>query len=725
MPVIGQPVQASAKRISFDRSTPQKLKDESWQERAWNVYDQLGSIYYMTRYRSAVARKVEYYVATVDTPGNDPDVDVITNSDGEVTGLGDGSKVLDTEGGPELLRRLVSELMVHWDVPGEAYVVRFEEEPFWRVLSTQELKAGGKAGSKYQWLDDGVKKDTIDSDNVFRVWKPHPRNHWQADSPTKHVLEDAEELILLGREIKARSQSRLPAGVWMIPDTVDLSPFAADEEGDEDDFARELTRRLSRPIKDPGSADSLVPWVITMDKADIEAASKGFLRFDRDFEITVDHRQELLRAIATGLDVPPEILTGMADLNHWSAWLVSEQAIDQHVAPSVDDILDSLTGNWFRPLLMASSVDPDGYVLWRDLSPASMAPDRSDLAVRLFEAGVISDVATRRVSDFDEEDAPEVIEGQVVMDADELQKRINALGVLRRAGADWEDSVRAVGLPPIELIPGLLPITVRSEEEVEARGEAVTAAVGTVEANELARIDSDLLAWTVEASGNEIDRLLQRPDEVRDNSEAQWLLLLAAFSLRLDKRIASAQAKARDWIERLTGLPIVNPLEQANREAGVAAILAGIVEAVEGSLFTPGAKPDPIDLGEVLDRPVPVAAIRAGLSLAGGGESFAQGVRAWELVANGHDNVLTLEQRGYRTLSYRWDYGLAPRDEFPPHKALNGREFDSWESSVLTVNADDAWLKRPFYSPGDHRGCLCSYTRILTISLPLPVAASV
>jgi hypothetical protein len=218
-----------------------------------------------------------------------------------------------------------------------------------------------------------------------------------------------------------------------------MSPFAEDGEGTEDDFARELTNYQSQAVKDPGSAASIAPWILTVAREDHPLVVGGFVRFDRNWEINLDQREALLRSIATGLDVPPEILTGMADLNHWSAWLVSEQAVSQHVAPTVDDILDSLTSNWFRPLLEASGVDPDRYVLWRDLSPATVPPDRTDTALQMFRDGVISDVAVRRVSDFDEDDAPEAVEGEApVMDADELLKRINALGALRRAGADWE-----------------------------------------------------------------------------------------------------------------------------------------------------------------------------------------------------------------------------------------------------------------------------------------------
>jgi hypothetical protein len=191
----------------------------------------------------------------------------------------------------------------------------------------------------------------------------------------------------------------------------------------------------------------------------------------------------------------------------------------------------------------------------------------------------------------------------------------------------------------------------------------------------------------------------------------------------LDQRIERAQAQARRYVERITGAEVDNPNEEQSRSNGVALILAALVAQVIAARLTPGGVPDPV--GEVPDTRAPVGAIRNGLSVAGGGAAYAEGLRAWELVGNGYDTVTTLENRGYRTLSYRWDYGLAPRiTEFPPHRALNNTEFDSWESEVLAVSSEWSWLRRPFYKPGDHQNCLCSYTRILTIALPVPIAAS-
>lgn len=717
---------AAASKIGYSRQTAQKLKELPWQDRAWQVYEAEGSIYFMTRYRSAVARKIDYFAAIVESPGDDPTVDATYNDEGELVSLGSAAKVLEAEGGPELIRRLVSELMVHWDVSGEAYLVRFDVEPFWRILSTQELI---KQGNAYSWGDNTFQEGSIDPDGVFRVWKPHPRFHWEPDSPTKHILEDAEELILLRRELKARSQSRLPSGAWILPDTVDFTPFGEDENGTPDDFARELTNHMSMAVKDAGSAASLVPWILTVDRADHPLVVGGYVSFTRDWEVNLDQREALLRSIATGLDVPPEILTGMADLNHWSAWLVSEQAVSQHVAPTVDDILDSLTINWFRPLLEAASVDPEGAVLWRDLSPATVPPDRTGVALDLFRENVISDIAVRRVSDFDEDDAPEVEEGAVVMDAAELLQRINAFGTLRRAGAEWDDAVRAVGLPPIAQIPGLLPITVRAEEVVKNEeavvsslddllggdsplpGAAVTAAVRRrIVATELADLDAELLAWVVEESDKEIDRLLNLAlsaalDPIDES-------LLEPLAQRLEAKIAQAQAAARGWLTRTLGRTPSDEGESLARSQGVQVIIAGIVEAVRRKLFTSDARPDPIDLGRMPDITTPTEAIRNGLSLAGGGPAVYEDGNTSELIGNGQKVKEELAGDGFFVDGYEWKYGN-PANTFEPHLRLDGVQFTSWEDPRLAVGFGHSWLRRSHYRPGDHKGCQCAFVQVI------------
>jgi hypothetical protein len=197
---------------------------------------------------------------------------------------------------------------------------------------------------------------------------------------------------------------------------------------------------------------------------------------------------------------------------------------------------------------------------------------------------------------------------------------------------------------------------------------------------------------------------------------------------RIGRRIAAAQEAARREVERLTGGEVEEDGEEAeDRRSALSIILRALVAAAAAALFTPDPSPDPADLGEVGDTRVPVAELREALSVAGGGASSFEGAKASELVGNGARTVRQLEVAAVRTLSFVWVYGSEPRQEFPPHRSLDGAEFDTWESEQLSVDPLYSWLGRGFYRPGDHRGCRCSYERVMTISALAPeeLAASV
>ncbi len=45
-----------------------------------------------------------------------------------------------------------------------------------------------------------------------------------------------------------------------------------------------------------------------------------------------------VRALAAGMDLPAEVLLGLSDVNHWTAWQVDESAYRQHVDPIVQTL---------------------------------------------------------------------------------------------------------------------------------------------------------------------------------------------------------------------------------------------------------------------------------------------------------------------------------------------------------------------------------------------------
>jgi len=719
MPELGRPLTASGRRLVFSTSSPGRIKDEPWQDKAWDAYDRVPAVGKSVEWRRNVARKIDYFIATKSEETEDP----------EIVEDGPAVEALEQQGGSETIRRVVTDLVTHWAIVGEAHVVSTDET--WQVYSTQELRKASRGSTSLVLFDDENNAlARFDESQVYRIWRPHPRFRTLARSPLRPLLDTIEEWILLSREMRARGISRLPAGILFISQRIDLGD---PENPDERRFDEELLKRMTRPIQDPGSADALVPWVVAADIEDWDKFVK-YLRFDRDYQVSADMRQELLRLLASGVNLPPQVVMGMEGLNDWSAWQVADESIRQYADPDLLEVLESLTESWYWPILQAANV-PNfrDFILYRDLSPAVVPADRSGLAATAYELMAISGEAYRRESSFDETDAPS---------PEEIEERIRIAQAIKAQ-------------------PGIPIDTSSGRPGSEMRSAIVAAVPETISGRRLREIDQELLAYVVAQAEAAIDSALEAagrrlrasvqgngmrdlvtgvsvmmvaptlgPDRVHSLFQSAEDLVppsvFAATLARIQRRIEAAQAAVRDELEALTGEEVSEePAESRDRDTSIAMILAALIGAALGALFTPDPSPDPADLGEVGDARVPVVALREALSVAGGGRSEFTGPRATELIGNGARAQARLELAGLRTLSFRWVYGLEPRKEFPPHLALDNEEFDSWESEGLSVDSAYSWLGRSFYHPGDHRGCRCSYERILSVSVgALPIAAT-
>lgn len=122
-------------------------------------------------------------------------------------------------------------------------------------------------------------------------------------------------------------------------------------------------------------------------------------------------RDEALRRFASGMDLPAEVITGMGDSNHWTAWQIEESALKLHVEPMLESICHGLTVGYLQPALRAAGVaNWRDHLVWYDTSELTVRPDRSGDAKDLFDRQAINVEALRRETGFGEEDAPEVLD---------------------------------------------------------------------------------------------------------------------------------------------------------------------------------------------------------------------------------------------------------------------------------------------------------------------------
>lgn len=418
---------ASARRITSqtlrERSFRSPLTVTGWQEDAWEMYDLVGEQRFLATTLANRLSQARFFVGRLDEqPGADP----VEVEDGLPVDL------LQAVGnGASGLRQIVNRLGVNLFVAGEAWLAgiptalvehREDEEPDlsdldWRLLSITEVTTTRDGEVTLKLDQDETSWVTCAPEDVFliRVWRPHPRRWWEADSPTRSSLSVLRELVGLTMHISAQVDSRLAgAGVLVVPQSAQRSlNVAAGEDPDnatDDQFTEALMEAMLTPIGDRANASALVPLVVTV--PDESTGLFNYLTFSKPLDTEARSlREEAIRRLALGQDAPPELLLGTAGMNHWGAWLVQEDVVGSHIEPPLALICDALTTQYLRPVLIEQGMSEDEaetYAVWFDVEQMVVRPNRSADALVLHERGAISDASLRDASGFTEDDGPTV-----------------------------------------------------------------------------------------------------------------------------------------------------------------------------------------------------------------------------------------------------------------------------------------------------------------------------
>jgi hypothetical protein len=110
-----------------------------------------------------------------------------------------------------------------------------------------------------------------------------------------------------------------------------------------------------------------------------------------------------------GLDVPKDIVTGLANVKYSNALQIDESLYKAHIEPLMLLIADALTAVYLRPYLKANGFNPedvDRLVVWYDPSQVATRNDRAADADAGFDKMAVSYETWRRAHGFSDADAP-------------------------------------------------------------------------------------------------------------------------------------------------------------------------------------------------------------------------------------------------------------------------------------------------------------------------------
>ena len=419
---------AAATRLNLiDKTQARRMRAlrQGWQLEAWAYRASIGELRYAVNFLANCMARMRIYPAAYPMAGESDNPLALSEVPGVPQQILDAASqaMADLGNGKLAISGLLHSLSTNITVPGEAFLLG-QEDPqtgnqVWSIRSVSELVI----------YDDAYKLREVPMDPqgilgwedldpeltvASRMWVPDPQFRILADSPLKAIMDDCESLLILRRMIRATGRSRLAGrGILLIPNELSISVPTDDENDPEaDPFMAELTQVMTEPINEEGVASAVVPQVIR--GPGDQLALVRWMEFASTFdEMSSKTREELVGIIATGLDIPKEVITGMADLNHWSAWAVDDNTFRHHVEPHVVTACDCLTSAYLRPYIANCDLDPavieewtQRLVFWYDPTELVTHPDQTSDAFQLHDRMAISDEAMRRTAGFEESDKP-------------------------------------------------------------------------------------------------------------------------------------------------------------------------------------------------------------------------------------------------------------------------------------------------------------------------------
>lgn len=263
-------------------------------------------------------------------------------------------------------------------------------------------------------VDPETEEEVIVQDAAaIRIWRPHPRFSWQADSAARAAKGVLAEIAMYDDHINAAGMSRLAgAGIFAVPEGMTLPGLAVDDEeadGDADPFMALLMQIMSLAIRDRESAAAMVPILLRGTPEDIAALKH--LTFSTPFDDKVaDLRDRAISRLGSAVDMPGEVLLGLGDTQGWVGSLITDDWKQNHLQTLMGLAVGSLTVGWLWPALAATGAGNVGsdIIVWFDDSSVRTRENTGPEALAAYTNGAIGGPSFRRAIGYGDGDAPDL-----------------------------------------------------------------------------------------------------------------------------------------------------------------------------------------------------------------------------------------------------------------------------------------------------------------------------
>jgi hypothetical protein len=245
---------------------------------------------------------------------------------------------------------------------------------------------------------------------VSRIYRPDDELDYEVTSWARPALTTLREIDLYNRHIVATLLSRIVFnGFLLIPEEVTF-PVNPQFKDAADPFIAELIAIASRGIRDPGSPASAMPVPLRVPAQFIEHFKHLIIASGVDPKI-IEARAAALANLSKQLPAPPEAMQGKSELNHWNAYVDSEDNVKFYFGATMEILVGGLTEKYLWPMLRAGNVSITANggrsIMWYDATDLVQQPDNSENAKDARERMSIDDEAYRKIVGMDDADEPD------------------------------------------------------------------------------------------------------------------------------------------------------------------------------------------------------------------------------------------------------------------------------------------------------------------------------